>query len=38
MPRPTNKHELLSLADENLNKLLSFIESLPIDFQIQSYD
>jgi hypothetical protein len=29
MPRPTNKQELLGLAEINLNKLLNFINALP---------
>jgi hypothetical protein len=37
MPRPTNKTELLSLCDENLKKLLSFIEALPKDYQNKAY-
>ena len=31
MPRPTNKKELLELAEANLNKLLDFIDALPIE-------
>ncbi len=38
MPRPTNKAELLSLGDENLTKLLVFIESLPKEYQVKSYE
>ena len=38
MPRPTNKAELVSLGDENLTKLLAFIESLPKEYQVKSYE
>jgi|BioPla2DNA2_1021312.scaffolds.fasta_scaffold119311_1 hypothetical protein len=38
MPRPTNKEELLNLSDFNFNKLLTFIESLPNDYQTKSFD
>ena len=37
MPRPTNKADLLSLSDENLNKLVTFIESLPEKYQEKKY-
>jgi hypothetical protein len=38
MPRPTNKKELLSLAEVNLNKLLAFIEELPDDLKTYTND
>ncbi len=38
MPRPTNKAELVSLGDENITKLLAFIESLPKEYQVKSYE
>ncbi|OHD15998.1 MAG: hypothetical protein A2087_03815 [Spirochaetes bacterium GWD1_61_31] len=38
MPRPVNKAELLAFGDENLAKLLVFIEGLPKEFQVRSYE
>jgi hypothetical protein len=38
MPRPTNKTELLELAEINLNKLLDFIDSLPDEMKNRSYE
>ena len=38
MPRPTNKTELLELSDANLDKLLSFIDSLPDEWKNRSYE
>lgn len=37
MPRPTSKNELLKLSDENLNKLLDFIDSLPEEYKNKEY-
>ena len=37
MPRPTNKKELLSLSDINLNKLLNFIDELPADIKNKTF-
>ncbi|QQO10024.1 ClbS/DfsB family four-helix bundle protein [Breznakiella homolactica] len=38
MPRPTNKTELLALSDENLEKLLVFIDSIPGDMREKTYE
>ena len=38
MPRPTNKKELLYLAEVNLNKLLEFIDGLPVEIKTKSYN
>jgi hypothetical protein len=38
MPRPTNKTELLELAEINLNKLLDFIEALPDEMKNRYYE
>jgi hypothetical protein len=37
MPRPTNKDELLNLAEINLNKLLEFINALPDEIKTRIY-
>jgi len=37
VPRPTNKKELLDLADLNLQKLLAFVESLPREWQEKEF-
>jgi hypothetical protein len=37
MPRPTNKKELLELAEINFNKLLEFIEELPDELKAKIY-
>ena len=37
MPRPTNKKELIELAEINLNKLLEFIEALPDEIKTKTY-
>jgi len=37
MPRPTNKKELLNLAEINFNKLLDFIDSLPNIIKTKTY-
>jgi hypothetical protein len=37
MPRPTNKNELLLLSEENMNKLMDLIDSLPEEFKIKNY-
>jgi len=37
MPRPTNQSELLELGDLNLQKLLSFINSLPDEWKNRKY-
>ena len=37
MGRPTNKKELLELAELNFNKLLDFIEELPNEYKIKNY-
>ena len=37
MPRPTNKKELIELAEINLNKLLEFIEALPDEIKTKIY-
>jgi len=37
MGRPTNKKELLELAEVNFNKLLAFIEELPEEYKTKSY-
>jgi hypothetical protein len=38
MPRPTNKKELLTLSEQNFNKLLEFIDALPDEYKNKSYD
>jgi hypothetical protein len=38
MPRPTNKKELLELAEINFNKLLKFIEELLDEFKTKIYN
>ena len=37
MPRPTNKKELLELAELNFNKLLEFIDELPDELKTKTY-
>jgi hypothetical protein len=37
MPRPTTKADLLDLANRNIEKLFSFIESLPKEYQEKEY-
>ena len=37
MGRPTNKNELLELAEANLNKLLEFIDGLPDEYKTKIY-
>ncbi len=37
MPRPTNKQDLLQLAEINLNKLLEFIDGLPDEIKNKTY-
>ena len=37
MPRPTNKKELLELAEINFNKLLEFIDGLPDEIKNEIY-
>ena len=37
MPRPTNKKELLELAEININKLLGFIDELPDEIRLKTY-
>jgi hypothetical protein len=38
MPRPTNKNELLTLSEQNFNKLLEFIDALPDANKNKTYD
>jgi hypothetical protein len=38
MPRPTNKKELLKLAEVNFNKLLELIDSLPDEIKNGTYN
>jgi hypothetical protein len=38
MARPTNKQELLELSENNFNKLLELIDSLPDDFKTKSFE
>lgn len=38
MPRPTNKKELLELAQGNFNKLLEFIDELPDEIKTKTYE
>jgi hypothetical protein len=38
MPRPTNKKELLELAETNFNKLLDFINGLPDEIKSGVYE
>jgi hypothetical protein len=37
MPRPTNKKELLELAEINFNKLLDFVDALPDEIKNAVY-
>ena len=37
MPRPTNKKELLELAEKNFNKLLEFIDDLPDEIRTKTF-
>jgi hypothetical protein len=37
MPRPTNKKELIELAEINFNKLLEFIDGLPEEIKTKTY-
>jgi hypothetical protein len=37
MPRPTTKKDLLNLANENLEKLMDFVESIPNEYLENEY-
>jgi len=37
MPRPTNKKELLTLSETNLNKLLDLVNELPDDIKTKTF-